>query len=105
VRKKLKRFRIPIFALFILIPFCLAYSQYDSLAKIRFLFPITFETFDDEGDGDEEDLAIDPPVQIEKIILASSVNLSHLRFYSFKHFCPFSFQPFFFEKKIPLLRC
>ena len=104
MRRKLKGIRIPIFALFILVPFCLAYSQYDGLAKIHFLSPITFENYD-YLDEDEEDFVTDRPAQLEEIVLASFVNLSRLRIHSFQDFFPFPFQGFSFEQKNSILRC
>ena len=85
--KKLKRFQKPIFILFILIAFLLSYSQYDSLGKIRFPFPLTFESFEDEVDGDEEDLAIDPP--------------SPIRRDRFSFLCKFNLSPNSFLQKFP----
>jgi len=105
VGKKLKRFQKPIFILFILIAFLLSYSQYDSLGKIRFPFPLTFESFEDEVDGDEEDLAIDPPAQLEEIALASFVNLTFLQIHSFKNFLPFFSHAFSLEQNFVILRC
>jgi len=74
VRKKLKRFRLPIFALSILFSFYLTCSQYDSPGKILFLSPIALENLEDEEDENEEDLAIDSPVQSGDIVLTSVAN-------------------------------
>jgi len=103
VRKKLKRFRVLIFALSILLSFCVAYPQYDSLGEIRFLSPnltlVSFET------ADQEDLVTDPPAPSKAIVSASHVDLSHLGIHSFRNFIPFPFPPFFFQQKTFILRC
>ncbi len=92
-----------IFALSILMSFCLAYPQNDSLGEIRFLSPnLTLVSFEA---ADQEDLATDAPAQSKGIVSASFVNLSHLRIHSFKDSFPFSSQPFFFDHKTSILRC
>ena len=103
VRKKLKRFRVLIFALSILVSFCLAYPPNDSLGEIRFLSPN--RTLGNLDIADQEDLVIDPPVSSKGIVSASFVNLSHLGIYPARDSVPFPFQPFFTEQKIPILRC
>jgi hypothetical protein len=103
VRKKLKAFRVLIFALSILMSFCIAYPQYDSLGEIHFLSPnITLGNFEI---ADQEDLVMDPPDQSKGMVSASYVNLSHLGIHPFKDFFPFPFQVFSFEPKLAILRC
>ncbi len=103
VRKKLKKFRALIFALSILMSFCLAYPQNDSLGKIRFLSSnLTLVGFEA---ADQEDLVIDPPAPSKAIVSASHVDLSHLGIHSFKNFIPFPFLPFFFQQETFILRC
>jgi hypothetical protein len=81
----------------------LAYPQYNSLDEIRFLSPnLTLVSF--EG-ADQEDVVIDPSAQSKGIVLASFVNLSHLRIHSFKDFFLVPFQAFSIEQKISILRC
>jgi hypothetical protein len=103
VRRKLKRFRVLIFALSILMPFFLAYRPNERLGEIRFLSPnptlVSLEA------ADQEDLAIDSPAPSKGIISASHVILSHLGIHSFKNFIPFLFRPFFFQQKTLILRC
>jgi hypothetical protein len=103
MRRKLKRFRVLIFALSILMSFCLACPQNDSLGEIRFLSPnLTLVSFEA---ADQEDLVTDAPAQSKGIVSAFHVNLSHLGVHSSQDSYPFSFQPFFFEQKISVLRC
>ncbi len=103
VRRKLKRFPALIFALSILMSFDLAYCQYDRLGEIRFLCPnlapVSFEA------ADQEDLAIASPADPNGIPSASFVNPGYSGIHPFKGSSRFSFHPFPFEKKLPLLRC
>ena len=103
MRKKFKGFRVLIFALFIVMSFCLAYLQYDSAGEIHFLS--SNRTLGNLETADQEDVVIDPPDQSKGIVLASFVNLSHLRIHSFKDFFPFPFQAFSIEQNISILRC
>ena len=92
-----------IFALSILMSFCLAYPQNDSLGEIRFVSPnLTVVSFEA---ADQEDLVTDAPDQSKGIVSGSFVNLSHLRIHSFKDSIPFSFQAFSMEHKLSILRC
>jgi hypothetical protein len=103
VKKKLKRFRGLIFALSVLISFCLVYPQNDVWAGIRFLSPnLTLRNF---AAGEQEDLALDPPDQSKGIVPASSLNLSHLRIHPFQDSFPLFSQPFSCEQKLSVLRC
>jgi hypothetical protein len=103
VKRKLKRFRVLIFALSILVSFCLAYSKYDRLGEIRFVPPnptlVSFEA------ADQEDVVIDSPAPLKGIVSASHANLSHLGIHSFKNFIPSPFRPFFSQQKTFILRC
>ena len=103
MRRKLKRFRVLIFALPILMSLCLTYTHGDGWGEIYSLSSdLTLENFEVT---DEEDLAIDSPAPSEEIILASFVNLSYPEIHSCQEtFCP-PFQPFFFEQKPTILRC
>ena len=103
MRKEIKKFRVLILALSILMSFCLVYPQYDSLGEIRFLSPDL--TLGNSEIADQDDLVSDPPAQSEGIVSTSSVNLSHLGIHPFQDSLPFSFQPFFFEPGISILRC
>jgi hypothetical protein len=76
MRKKFKGFRVLIFALFIVMSFCLAYLQYDSAGEIHFLS--SNRTLGNLETADQEDLVIDPPAPSKGILLASFLNLSHL---------------------------
>jgi hypothetical protein len=103
MRKKLKRFSLLIFALSVLMLFCLAYPQYNSLGEIRFLSSnLTFASFET---ADQKDLVMDPPVQSKSILSASLVNQCRPGIHPFKDSFPFSYQPFFFEQKTFILRC
>jgi len=102
VRRKLKKFRLLIFALSALMSFCLAYPQNDNLGEIRFLSTkLTLGSFET---ADEEDLAMDLPTQSKEIV-TSFVNLSHFRIHFFKDLFSFPFQIFISEQKISTLRC
>jgi len=103
VRKKLKGFRLLIFALFIVMSFCLVYLQYDSAGELHFLS--SNRALGNLETADQEDVVIDPPDQSKGIVSASFVNLSYLRIHSFKDFFPFPFQAFSIEEKISILRC
>jgi hypothetical protein len=103
MRKKLERFRVLILALSVLMSFCLAYAQYDSLGEIRFLSPsLILKSLEIV---DQEDLVMDPLAQSKGIVSTSFAILSHLGIYPFKDSFPFPFQPFPFEQKISILRC
>ena len=103
MRKKLKRFRVLIFALSILMSFSLAYPQYDSLGEIRFLSPnLILKSFEI---ADQEDLVMDPLGQSKGIVSVSSVNLGHLGIHFFKDSFRFPFQAFSFEQNVSILRC
>jgi len=103
MEKKFKSFRLLIFALSVLMSFCLVYPQNDSWGEIRFLSPNlalgSFET------ADQEDLVLDPPDQSKGTVSASFVSLSHLGIHSLQNFFPFSSQPFFPDHKPSILRC
>ena len=103
MRKKLKRFRILIFALSILMSFCLAYPQYDSLGEIRFLSPN--QIWKNLEVADREDFVMDPLAHSKGIVSASSVNLGHLGILFYKDSFSLPFQAFFFEPIISILRC
>jgi hypothetical protein len=103
VRKKLKRFRVLIFALSILMSFCLAYPQYDSLGEIRFLSPDRI--LKSLEIADQEDLVMDPLAQTTGIVSSPAVNLSHLGIHFFKDSFRFPSQIFSFEQNISVLRC
>ena len=103
VRKKLKRFRLLIFALSILMSFCFAYPKYDSLGGIHFLsLNLALANFENM---DQEDLALDPSDESKGIISASFIDPSHLGIHLFQDFVPFPFQAFFFVQKTSILRC
>ena len=103
MRKRFKRFRVLIFALFIVMSFFRTYPQNDSLGEIRFLSSkLTVENFEPV---DQEDLVMDPPAQSKGIVSVFFVNLSHLGIHPFKDLFPFPFQPFSFEQKVSILRC
>ena len=103
VRKKFKGFRVLIFALFIVMSFCLDYLQYDSGGEIHFLSSnLTLRNLEL---ADQEDLVMDPPAPTKGIVSGSFVNLSHLGIHSFKDFFPFPFQAFSIEQTISILRC
>jgi hypothetical protein len=103
VRRKLKGFRVIIFALFIVMSFCLAYLQYDSGGEIHFLS--SNQTLRNLEIADQEDLVMDPPTPSKGIVSGSFVNLSHLGIHPPKDSLPFPFQPFLAEQNIPILRC
>lgn len=92
-----------IFALSILMSFCLAYPQYDSLGEIRFLSP--HRIWKSLEIADREDLVMDPLAQTKGIVSAPSVNLSHMAIHFFKDSFRFPFQAFSFEQNISILRC
>ena len=103
MRKEIKRFRILILGLSILMSFCLAYPQYDSLGEIRFL---SLDLILGNADiADQDDFVSDPPPQSEGIVSTSSVNLGHLGIHPFQDSSSFPFQLFFFEPRISILRC
>jgi hypothetical protein len=103
MRKRFKGFRVLIFALSILMSFCLAYPQNDSLGEIRFLSPnLTLVSFEA---ADQEDLATDAPAQSKGIVSASFVNLSHLGIHPFQDSFSFPSHPFSLEQKPSILRC
>jgi len=103
VRKKLKRFRVLIFALSVLMSFCLVYPQNDDLGEIRFLSSnLTLGRFEP---ADQEDLVVDSPDQSKGIVSAAFINLTLLRIYSFKHSLPFFFQPVSLKQNYFILRC
>jgi hypothetical protein len=103
MRKKLKRFTLLIFALSALILFCLAYPQWKSLGEIRLLSSnLTVESFES---ADQQDLVMDFPVQLKSILSASVVNQCCPGIQPFKDSFPFSYQPFFHQPKIFILRC
>ena len=55
-----------IFALSVLVSFCLVCPQNDSLAQIHFLFPpLAFGIFEN---ADQEDLAVDSPASSKEIV-------------------------------------
>jgi hypothetical protein len=103
MRKRFKGYRILIFALFIVMSFCLAYLQYDNAGEIHFLS--SNRTLGNLESADQEDVVIDPPDQSKGIVSASHVNLSHLGIHCFKDFFPFPFQAFSIEQKTSILRC
>ena len=103
MQRKLKRFRVLIFTLSILMSFCLAYPQYDSLGEIHFLSPgLTLENFEI---ADGEDLVIDSPAPSKEIVSASFLNLSHQGIHPFQGLFRSSLRPFFLEQKFTILRC
>jgi len=102
MRKKIKRFRVLIFALSVLMFFCLAYLPNDGFGEIRFLSPNLalgiFET------ADQVELVVDPPAQSKGIVSASSLNLSYLGIHPVQNSFSFPSQPFYFEQNISTLR-
>jgi hypothetical protein len=103
VRRKLKRFRVLIFALSILMSFCLDYSWYEDWSQIPFVSSdLTLENFEIT---DQENLVADSVVPSKEIVSASFLNLRPLRIHPFKDSFPFPFQPFSVEHKISVLRC
>jgi hypothetical protein len=103
MRKRFKGFRVLMFALFIVMSSFGAYPQYDSASEIHFLS--SNRTLGNPEIADQEDLVLDPPTQSKGIVSAFFVNLSHLGIHPCQDSFPFSFQPFFFEQKISILRC
>jgi hypothetical protein len=103
VRKELKRFPELIFALSILMFFCLAYLGYEGLGEIHFLsHNLTLKNFENV---EQEDLVMDPPDQLKGIVSASFANLSHLGIHPCEDSFLLPFQPFSFEQKTSILRC
>jgi hypothetical protein len=102
VRRKFKKFRAEIFVLVILL--CLACVQDDNLGGTHFVAPnVTLENFFE--DAGQQDFVADSPADSTRILLASFLNPSHPEIHPLRGSFHLSFQPFPFEKKIPLLRC
>lgn len=103
MRRKLKGIRVLIFALSVLISFCLTYPPGDSLGEIHFLSRhITLGNFEI---ADQEDLGTDPPAQSKEIISAFFSSLSHMGILPFRDSFPSAFHPFCLEQKVSILRC
>lgn len=103
MKRKLKRFRVLIFALSILMSFCLAYPQYDGWGQIHFLSPGL--SLENSEIADQEDLATDSPAPSKEIVPASFINLGHPGIHSIQDLFRSSFRPSFFEQKFTILRC
>ncbi len=103
MRKRFKKSRVLIFALFFVMSFCLAYLQYDSGGEIHFLS--SNRTLGSLEIADQEDLVMNPPDQSKGMVSASYVNLSPLGTHPFKDFFPFPFRVFSLEQENTILRC
>jgi hypothetical protein len=102
MRRKLKRCRALIFALSILISFCLAHLQYDNLGGTRLfsadLGMVSFEA------ADEEDILIVYPASSKGFLSAFQVNLNRSGNHSFRNFIPSHCQPSYQQETFNLRR-
>lgn len=100
MRKTLQKRQIQIFALSLLLSFCLAYGQCEDWGNIYFLVPnLSLENCD------QKDLVLDPPDQTKAIFSDSFENSIHSGIHLFNDFRSAPFQAFSFEEKIVVLRC
>ena len=103
MRRRFEKFRVLIFALSILMTFCLAYSQNDRLGEIRILSPHL--TLGSVGPAAQEGPVSDPPDQSKGTASASRLDLNDLGSPAFLDSALFSSPPFSFEQNISILRC